>query len=222
MVRKTKEEALETRSRVLDAAELVFKRQGVARTSLADIAEAAGVTRGAIYWHFKNKAELFEAMVQRTFGPAEKEFADLRAACNDDPIEGIRRSAHAFLQRAANDPTFQRILEIVWHKCEYVDEMAEIRDRHLDCGLQYLTVHEEAFRAAQQCGQLRDDVDPRQAAVGLMAILDGLIVNWTLAPELFSLQQSECVVDMYMAGLVAGGGGSIQAAVATEKCNRTK
>ena len=49
MVRKTKEEAQETRSAILDAAELVFKENGVSRTSLAEIATAAGVTRGAVY-----------------------------------------------------------------------------------------------------------------------------------------------------------------------------
>ncbi|MBV5333220.1 TetR family transcriptional regulator, partial [bacterium] len=65
MARKTKEEAQETRKAILDAAETVFQERGVSRTSLAEIATAAGVTRGAIYWHFANKAELFDAMIQR-------------------------------------------------------------------------------------------------------------------------------------------------------------
>jgi TetR/AcrR family acrAB operon transcriptional repressor len=56
MARATKEEALETRNRIIDAAEEVMFARGVAQTSLADVADAAGVTRGAIYWHFKNKA----------------------------------------------------------------------------------------------------------------------------------------------------------------------
>ncbi|MDV7394715.1 TetR family transcriptional regulator, partial [Arthrospira platensis SPKY1] len=64
MVRKTKEEAWETRQRILDAAEQVFQRQGVSRTSLSHIAAEAGVTRGAIYWHFKNKVDLYDAMIR--------------------------------------------------------------------------------------------------------------------------------------------------------------
>ena len=56
MARRTKEEALATRHALLDAAERVFGRRGVARTSLVEIAEEAGVTRGAVYWHFKDKA----------------------------------------------------------------------------------------------------------------------------------------------------------------------
>ena len=68
MVRKTKEEAQETRNAILDAAEVVFQKQGVSRTSLAEIAAAAGVTRGAIYWHFKNKEDVFNAMIERIVG----------------------------------------------------------------------------------------------------------------------------------------------------------
>jgi TetR/AcrR family acrAB operon transcriptional repressor len=63
LVRRTKEEALATRHRLLDAAELLFQAQGVSRTTLNDIARQAGATRGAIYWHFKDKADLFNAMM---------------------------------------------------------------------------------------------------------------------------------------------------------------
>ena len=65
MVRRTKDAALETRAHILDTAEEVFQKKGVSSTSLDDIARAAGVTRGAIYWHFKNKADLFDALMQR-------------------------------------------------------------------------------------------------------------------------------------------------------------
>ena len=63
MVRRTKEEAQETRSQILQAAEQAFYERGVARTTLADIAALAGVTRGAIYWHFSNKSDLLQALL---------------------------------------------------------------------------------------------------------------------------------------------------------------
>ena len=69
MARCTKEQALETRTRILDAAEDVFNANGVSKTSLADVAAAAGLTRGAIYWHFANKTDLFAAMCQRVRQP---------------------------------------------------------------------------------------------------------------------------------------------------------
>lgn len=65
MVRRTKEEAQATRNLILDTAEVVFHERGVSRRTLNDIAQAAGLTRGAIYWHFQDKADFFNAMTQR-------------------------------------------------------------------------------------------------------------------------------------------------------------
>ena len=72
MVRKTKAQAEVTRNAILDAAERLFEVQGLSRTSLQDIASAAGVTRGAIYWHFRDKRELFDSLMERALLPFER------------------------------------------------------------------------------------------------------------------------------------------------------
>jgi TetR/AcrR family acrAB operon transcriptional repressor len=200
MVRKTKEEAQETHHRILDAAEQLFQRQGVSRTSLNHIATEAGVTRGAIYWHFRNKADLYDAMIRRVLDPEEARQAGMLA--QSDPLSFIRNLAVEFLQRLARDPQYQRVLEIAWHKCEYVDEMAVTRDSHLECGRRFIALLEEAMRCAQERHQLPAIVCPHQAAVGIMALLDGLMVNWTLEPSLFLLAEcAPAIIDTYLAGL---------------------
>ena len=73
MARSTKADAQRTRERILDMAEREFHRHGVSRTSLEQVARAAGVTRGAVYWHFRNKADLFNAMMNRVTLPLESE-----------------------------------------------------------------------------------------------------------------------------------------------------
>lgn len=205
MVRKTKEEALETRHAILDAAELVFQEKGVSHTSLAEIAAAAGVTRGAIYWHFRNKADLFDAMIQRVFDPLEAKLVEMQAHASENPVDMLRAIAVYFIERVACEPRYLRVLEISWHKCEYVGEMATIRDNHLECGNRYLALNEAGFRLARERGFLPASVDPRMAAVGLMAVADGLIVNWTLDCGLFPLAEfGPKVIDAYLAGLAAG------------------
>ncbi len=69
MVRKTKEDAELTRQRIIDAARVVFLARGVSRSTLEHIATQAGVTRGAVYWHFSNKTDLFHAMREQVFLP---------------------------------------------------------------------------------------------------------------------------------------------------------
>lgn len=204
MARRTKEEALETRNRILDAAELVFHREGVSRTSLADIAAEAGVTRGAIYWHFEDKARLFEAMMHRLIEPIDAKLTELQEGGEGNPLEGLRALVLFFIERLAASPSYQRVLETAWHKCEYVGEMAEIRDRHLECGNRHLGIMEEAMRLAQRRGYLPAEVVPRQAAVGLVALTDGLVVNWTLDRKAFPLARYAApIVDAYLRGLQA-------------------
>ena len=60
MVRNTKENAELTRLKIIEAARQSFLTRGVSRTSMEQIAAEAGVTRGAIYWHFANKKEILD------------------------------------------------------------------------------------------------------------------------------------------------------------------
>ena len=88
MARRTKSEAAITREQLLDAAERVFRERGVTRTSLAEVAAAAGVTRGAVYWHFRDKADLFDAMCERATLPLEQAAYTRR---HDGPRRPARR-----------------------------------------------------------------------------------------------------------------------------------
>lgn len=205
MVRRTREEALETRSLILDTAEQAFLKKGVSGTSLDDIAAAAGVTRGAIYWHFKNKADLFDALMQRVSLPMEDMVA--RAGGDlEDPLGYVRTCALAWIERLAIDPQCQRMQEICHYKVEYVDEMEQLRARHIDCSTNALALVERGMRSAAKKGLLLSSVDPRLAAVGLHALVVGLIQNWLLEPKSFSLAKTaEKLIDSYLDGLRAQG-----------------
>ncbi len=202
MVRRTKEEALETRNVLLDAAERVFHEKGVSRTSLNDIAEAAGLTRGAIYWHFKNKADIFDAMMERVTLPLETILEVPQGQASEDPLGHVRACAVGVLRQTARDAQMQRVFEIVAHKCEYVDDMESLRQRHLECRAECLDQVENGFRLAAAKGQLPAHLNPRRAAIGLHALIDGLIDNWLLDPSYFDLgDEADRMIDIYLAGL---------------------
>src|SRR5690242_9532196 len=109
MARKTKLEAAVTREQLLDAAERVFCEQGVARTSLAEVAAAAGVTRGAVYWHFKDKADLFAAMCERATLPLDSLLSQVGALAHADPLDALRELSVAALTCLATDPRAQAV-----------------------------------------------------------------------------------------------------------------
>lgn len=204
MARRTKEEAQETRSRILDAAERVFYEKGVSGSCLEDIAGAAEVTRGAIYWHFKDKGELFDAMMQRVVLPAEEMLERAESGGEADPLQLLRRATIEVLVRTAQDPRMQRVFEIAYHKCEYVGDAIGVRARHIASQNECLKTIELGFHACVAGGQLPASVNPRVAAVGAMSLVSGLIANWVLDPASFPLKRhAEALVDIYFRGLVS-------------------
>src|SRR5947208_16766460 len=90
MARRTKEDAAATRELLLDAAEREFCERGASRTSLAEVASAAGVTRGAVYWHFRDKSDLFSAMCARAKLPLQTMLERAGNTPQDDPLEQLR------------------------------------------------------------------------------------------------------------------------------------
>jgi len=204
VARRTRKEALETRGRILDAAERVFSRRGVSRTSLDDVARAAGVTRGAIYWHFKDKADLFGAMLARVALPMEEMLQRTSEAAGDDPLAHVRGRSVAVLRKVTGDARARRVFDVVAHKCEYVDEMAAVRRRINGMRANCLAQLESGFRHAIRRGLLPASVEPRAAAVGLHALVDGLITNWLVDPKYFAdARAAERIVDRYLEGLGA-------------------
>ena len=203
MARRTKQEAQQTRGAIIDAAERVFHEKGVANASLADIAQAAGVTRGAIYWHFKDKADVFEAMMNRVTMPLEDILERAGSDPDADPLALLRLCTTDVLLRTARDPHLQRVFDIAYHKCEYVGDAASVRERHVASQQQCLRQLEKGFRACVAAGALPACVQPKQAALGALSFVSGLIANWVLDPGSFSLERhATSLVDTYFRGLV--------------------
>lgn len=204
MARRTKEAALETRNALLDAAERIFSENGVSRTSLTDVAADAGVTRGAVYWHFKDKVDLLDAMLCRVVLPMEEPAVRAEDRAGADPLAQLRGCLISVLERTASDPQARRVFDIVFHKCEYIDEMAPARDRCIAMRAGYVSRIERYLKNAVKLGQLPASIRPRSAAVALHALIDGLIGNWVLDPKFFSLaREAGHMIDLFINGLKA-------------------
>jgi TetR/AcrR family acrAB operon transcriptional repressor len=196
MARCTKQESLETRSRILDAAENVFHAQGVARTSLADVAQAANVTRGAIYWHFRNKDDLFNAMCERVRLPMEAMVEASAGEHETDPLGQLRTTCLFVLRETVCNPHSRRVLDILFHKCEFVNSDDPILVRQRKSYLQGMANLERILRNAVKRKQLPPDLDTHVAVIAIHATLDGLLNNWLFSPESFDLaDHAERLID---------------------------
>lgn len=202
MARRTKADALATRENILDCAECLFVRKGVSHTTLQNIALEAGVTRGAIYWHFEDKLAVFDAMLLRAKMPLESAMQMLDMQHPDDPLGNLRDYAMLVFKLMKNDPKACRVFEIATLKIEYVDEMTAVRERRAEMADRWMSRAESRIRFAIQHGQARSTVNPRAAALGLWAIMDGLLRAWMIAPDSFSLiEMGEEIVETHLAAL---------------------
>ena len=202
VVRRTKEEAQATRNRLLDAAEALFHAHGVSRTSLQDIAAEAGTTRGAIYWHFKDKADLFNAMMERVTLPLERSLEARSGKATADRLADLRLAVLSALTQMSSDERLRRVVEVAIQKVEYVDELHAVRARHRTVRNQCVVDIGLALRIAARQRGVRLRLPALRAAHGLHALLDGLIRNWLLDITEFNLPAlGEQVLDVYLAGL---------------------
>lgn len=177
-MRRSKEEAEQTRQKILIAAEQVFSAQGVQGSSLEQIAREAGVTRGAIYWHFKDKADVLQALRDKFRPPADELTEAALNGCMDDVFEVFERSAERFLELFAHDPSRQRIFLIL---------STQLPNGEGDLEAQELT--RRLVDIAQMRGILHENIAPQEAALLLAVVMKGLLSEWLASGRAFDLQK---------------------------------
>ncbi|MBT2773310.1 TetR family transcriptional regulator [Halomonas sp. ISL-60] len=199
---RRKADAERTREAILDAAEATFMAQGVSRTTLAHIAQAAGVTRGAIYWHFEDKAAVFDALLERVRIPLDEIVDDAVQQLGATPIECLHDIAQRSLAGICHDLPLQRAATIVLHRCE------KLEDEHPRiCMITRLSEHAEAqvehlFEQAQLAGTLRANLTPASARRQFHGFLIGVCFDWLQDPQQHSLaDESSGIVETLMRGL---------------------
>jgi len=197
-------EAAATREALLDAALHVFRERGVARTTLAEIAAAAGVTRGAVYWHFRDKTDIFTAMCDRVQLPMEATLAQAGESRHDDPLAALRDVALSALEQLATDPGVQAVFDVIFHKCEFAAEFAAVAARQqttdCDCNLNV----ERLMKQAVAKRQLPRDTDTRLAARSMNAFMVGVMHQWVQQPDAYDLERAAAqMIDLFIAGLRA-------------------
>lgn len=183
MARKTKEEALKTREAILDAATEVFADKGVSKATLESIAKKAKMTRGAFYYHFKNKEDMLAALWERLLLP----FEPIKLLCEDpnepDPLGKLNETHMAFFRSLHDDPQMLKLWKVLLAKCEAVDDTCTPdlhRQTHVDG-----QVHiENVLQNAINHGQLPTNLDVRLGALAIISYIHGLINNYIMFPDL--------------------------------------
>lgn len=199
MARKTKADALETRAHILDAAIQVFLERGVAAATLEQIAERAGFTRGAVYWHFKNKLEIFQQLLEEVhLSFIEGLLSDLDVD-HPQPLKQLRNRCVEVLLELENDRRNSDIMRIVFLRGDLAcgtDAMFERRRANKERNLKLIAAY---FQRARQKGHLCEAADPEVMALSLMCYMSGIALEYFRDEDAIQLSHNaEKMIDQFL------------------------
>ncbi len=202
-MRRTKEAAENTQRELLDAALTTFGQKGYEATRLEDIARRAGVTRGAIYHHFSNKADLYKALVEQASGQGKVliQKAVSKGGTFEDIVSRIFTSYFALLE---DDNHFRDVVILTLSNMEVSNDLKDLARRRYEEARVLVENIAGFFNIAISSGQLRSDLDPEVAARALIAYQNGLTMLWLANTDVFSIKASaQVLTDVFLKGIVS-------------------
>ncbi|ACS79405.1 TetR family transcriptional regulator [Maridesulfovibrio salexigens] len=198
MARKTKEEAEKTRQALLASAFKVFNEKGYAKTTLQDIAEDAGVTRGAVYWHFKNKTDLFEKLFDYAFMPV-RDLLFSKFEEDLEPKDMLISLMQVWILHAGTEENFRAAFGIMFNKTEWSEELMPFKMKFREYEYKFLKRTETIIEQGQKDGVFREELKPSVAAAQYFSILLGLAQYSQFFPEEVNIhEESESLIEMFM------------------------
>jgi TetR/AcrR family acrAB operon transcriptional repressor len=167
MARRTKEEAAETRQQIIENAIAVFSRKGYSHTTFVDIAKHIGLSKGAVYWHFKTKTDLLVALIE--FGLARK----CRRVESPNDLEAslslLRECYIGSAQNVLSDPLLRKFEFFIHFQIEWSEDLIdEVRTRLAEVGKDPFQEYSIAIKRLQDLGMI--DVSQNSEALSTMLI----------------------------------------------------
>lgn len=187
-MRRTKEDAEKTRLKIIEAALTLFSRNGYSHTTLAMIGAEAGFSRGPIYWHFKNKDDLYQAVLAYSQEPLERLIQQAEHGA-DEPLLAIQRFASDWLQLLTGDAWFRQSFEILLNKTELTDAVASVLERERRLTATVIDTLTELFNKAQAQQLISPRLQPGRLGLVTYTYLMGITQSWLFSPQLFELDQ---------------------------------
>jgi len=207
-MRRTKEESERTRQRLLAVASEFFANQTIEATRLEDIAEAAGVTRGAIYWHFGNKRGLVIALAKSRVDPF-LEVVEQELKRKGSPLEKIRRIAETLIRKIQEDKRFlaeEALRTMLIRHQEYFEELRSYLDKR---ATHFVKELDGMVRSGQDDGSIRDDIKSGDIVIALGAFIAGSVAIMTefvqtKKRKVFGNIKPSAMAEIFVQGIRAG------------------
>jgi len=202
-MKRTKEEAEITRQQILKAALRVFSSKGYSDTRLEDVAREAGVTRGAIYWHFDNKEDLYLQFTEQLFEKYQRQVHQ-SLAIDGSPLTKIRNLLRDLFIMLEEDEEFRANYTVSLFRTTMTDKMHDQLNRFVAFMGKLGQTLGNLIQEGIEAGEIDPKTNPFVAAVALVSYINGVEVTWLGAPETFSVKRiADDLAEFVVSGIVA-------------------
>ena len=186
----------ERRQQIIQAAFAAFAENGYAKTTMDDIVRLSGLSKGSLYWHFKNKEELFIATLETMFQQVGEQLAALvqQDAPAEQRLRAFMHEVGAMLEQ--NKPIVGLLIDAFFQSYQNTATMETMRKIYMD----YVASIEAAIQQGIDRGEFHA-VDPQLAAVSLMAGGDGVALYMLIEPGWDMPKALDTLTDLVLRGL---------------------
>ncbi len=175
MARRSREEAFETREKILESALDTMSSQSFSSVSMSGIAEKIGLSKGAVYWHFKNRSDLLVHLLENLAARVDNELKIDGGIL--DSLDDLRRFLKNRMEKAARSERFKSMHRLMMRQYEWPEEIQEkVRVLVLGKIEQECDMLEKCLAGLQERGKIRGDVAPRKLAEILCAVFHGIFI----------------------------------------------
>ena len=180
-MRKTKDEALITKNQIMEKAMELFLQKGFLTTTLDEIAQYANVTRGAIYWHFKDKLDIVNELIETEHQSLTKLLNELFKE-NISPFNKIEKIIDGIVVNFFDNQTFQDFIELTWFKIEY-SQLSRLRTSKAELTGYFIENFELFVNEAQKAGQIKKEINASDVSITITNMINGMYRLFFILPD---------------------------------------
>ena len=180
-MRRTKEDALITKTQIIEKAVELFLQKGFSTTTLDEIAQQANVTRGAIYWHFKDKLDIARELIELEH---QRMTQKLGLVFNEtlSPLAKISKIIEEIVRNFFDNKTFQDFIELTWFKIEY-SQLARLQTSKAELTDYFIENFNHVVIEAQMVGEIKNEMNAADVTITITNMINGMYRLFFILPD---------------------------------------
>ena len=199
-MKRTREEAIETRDAIIEAALRVCSNRGYRGTTLDEIASEAGLSRGAIHWHFGTKYKLFLYIGKQAADKIVSFLEDVDRT-GISTLDILRDMMKKFLCEFFNDRTFRDSVHLAM-RARMTNDMDDLKDIYLESVNRRKQFIVSVIRKGMDLGEIRKTADPELLAGAILSYMSGSMNYWIFNSDIFPIEnQVDAYVNLFLMGI---------------------